>query len=60
MLAVPFVLQAKYEKHLRDKAIPNNLQVMYQKWLRYYLYFFQKYYSRLLSIYLRLSAKICG
>ena len=44
MLATPSALQSKYGQYLRNKAIPNNLQGMYQKWLRYYLDFCQKYH----------------
>ena len=44
MLATPSALQSKYGEYLRNKAIPNNLQGMYQKWLRYYLDFCQKYH----------------
>jgi len=45
MLATPSALQSKYEEHLRNMAIPNNLQGMYQKWPRYYLDFCQKYHA---------------
>ncbi len=37
MLATPSALQSKFEEYLRNKAIPNNSQGMYQKCLRYYL-----------------------
>ncbi len=44
MLAIPSALQSKFEEHLRNKAIPDNLHGMYQKWLRYYLDFCRKYH----------------
>ena len=44
MIAIPSALQSKFEEHLRDKAIPDNLHGMYQKWLRFYLDFCQKYH----------------
>jgi hypothetical protein len=40
----PSALQSRFEEHLRNKAIPNNLHGRYQKWLRYYLDFCQKYH----------------
>ena len=43
MLAIPSALQAQFEEYLRNRAIPNNLQGAYKKWLRYYLDFCQKY-----------------
>ena len=44
MLAIPSALQSKYEQHLRNKAIPNNLLGLYKKGLRYHLNFCQKYH----------------
>jgi hypothetical protein len=44
MIATPSALQSKFEEHLRNKAIPGKLHGMYQKWLRYYLDFCQKYH----------------
>nr|WP_170180156.1 site-specific integrase [Desulfoglaeba alkanexedens] len=44
MLAIPSALQLKFEGHLRNMAIPDNLHGMYQKWLRYYLDFCHKYH----------------
>ena len=43
MLAIPSALQALFEEHLRNKAIPNKLQGPYKKWLRYYRDFCKKY-----------------
>ena len=43
MLAVPSALQAQFEEYLRKKALPNQLQREYKKWLRYYLDFCGKY-----------------
>jgi hypothetical protein len=40
----PSALQSRLEEHLRNNAIPNNLHGLYQKWLRYYLDFCQKYH----------------
>jgi hypothetical protein len=37
MLAIFFALRSKFEEHSRNKAIPDTLHGMYQKWLRYYL-----------------------
>jgi site-specific recombinase XerD len=44
MIATPSALQSKFEEHLRNKAILDNLHGMYQKWLRHYLDFCQKYH----------------
>lgn len=44
MLPIPSALQSKFEELLRNKAIPNNLQGMYKKWLQYYLDFCSKYH----------------
>ncbi len=44
MLAIPSDLQAQFEEHLRQRAIPNGLHGLYKKWLRYYLDFCQKYH----------------
>ena len=44
MLAIPSAIQSKFEEHLRNKAIPNNVHGPYKKWLRYYLDFCQKYH----------------
>jgi len=44
MLAIPSALQLKFEGHLRNMAIPDNLHGMYQKWLRYYLDFCHNYH----------------
>ncbi len=43
MLAIPPALQSKYAEQLISRIIPVNLQESYQKWLRYYLDFCQKY-----------------
>ncbi len=45
MLAVPSALQSKFDERLRIRSIPDNLHGPYQKWLRYYLDFCQKYHS---------------
>ena len=44
MIETPPALQSKFEEHLQDKAIPDNLHGMYQKWLRFYLDFCKKYH----------------
>ena len=44
MLAIPSAIQSKFEEHLRNKAIPDNVHGLYKKWLRYYLDFCQKYH----------------
>jgi site-specific recombinase XerD len=44
MIKTPPALQSKFEEHLRDKAIPDNLHGMCQKWLRFYLDFCKKYH----------------
>ncbi len=43
MLPIPSLLQEIFEKYLQNRRIPNNLQVVYKKWLRYYLDFCGKY-----------------
>ena len=43
MLAIPSALQSKFDEQLQIRAIPNALHGPYQKWLRYYLDFCQKY-----------------
>jgi len=43
MLAIPSALQSIFDEQLQRRAIPNNLHGLYQKWLRYYLDFCQKY-----------------
>jgi len=43
MLAIPSALQSKFEEQLQLRAIPGILHGTYQKWLRYYLDFCQKY-----------------
>jgi hypothetical protein len=43
MLAIPSALRSKFDEQLRRRPIPNNLHAPYQKWLRYYLDFCQKY-----------------
>lgn len=40
---IPPSLRSQFESHLQKKGIPKNLQAVYQKWLRYYLDFCQKY-----------------
>ncbi len=44
MIATPPELQSKYQEQLRSKTIPDNLHGAYQKWLRFYLDFCQKYH----------------
>ena len=44
MIETPPALQSKFEELLQDKAIPDNLHRMYQKWLRFYLDFCKKYH----------------
>ena len=44
MLAIPSVLQSRFEEHLRNKTIPDHLQWPYKKWLRYYLDYCEKYH----------------
>jgi ligand-binding sensor protein len=44
MLAIPSALQSKFDERLRIRSIPVNLHGPYQKWLRYYLDFCQKYH----------------
>jgi hypothetical protein len=44
MLPTPSALQSKFEEYLRSKRVPDNVYGMYQKWLRYYLDFCQKYH----------------
>ena len=43
MQAIPSALQARFEDHLRSKAIPDPLLWSYRKWLRYYLDYCAKY-----------------
>ena len=43
MLNIPSSLQTQFEAYLQEKPIPKNNQDAYQKWLRYYLDFCQKY-----------------
>jgi len=43
MLAISSALQSKFEEQLQLRAIPGILHGTYQKWLRYYLDFCQKY-----------------
>jgi hypothetical protein len=43
MLAIPSALQSQFDASMRNKAVPNQLQGDYKKWLRYYLDFYQKY-----------------
>ena len=43
MLNIPSSLQTQFEAYLQEKPIPKNNQAAYQKWLRYYLDFCQKY-----------------
>ena len=44
MLVMPSGLQARFEEHLRNEAVPYNEHGSYKKWLRYYLDFCQKYH----------------
>ena len=44
MLAIPSVLQSRFEEHLRNKTIPDHLQWPYKKWLRYYLDYCEKHH----------------
>src|SRR3989304_1292643 len=44
VLAIPSVLQSRFEEHLRNKTIPDHLQWQYKKWLRYYLDYCVKYH----------------
>ena len=44
MLAILSLLQSRFEEHLRNKTIPDNLQWQYKKWLRYYLDYCVKYH----------------
>ncbi len=44
MLVIPAALQAQFEEHLRNRAVPNRLHGEYKKWLRYYLDFCVKYH----------------
>ncbi len=39
MPATPSALQSKFEEHLWNRAILDNLHGMYPKWLRFYLDF---------------------
>lgn len=43
MLVIPSVVQTKFTEYLRKKAIPQNMQGICMKWLRYYLDFCFKY-----------------
>ncbi|MFH2046203.1 MAG: integron integrase [Pseudomonadota bacterium] len=43
MLAIPSQILEQFEAILIKRKIPNNLQVAYKKWLRYYLDFCGKY-----------------
>ena len=45
MLSIPTALMSKFNEQLQIRAIPGALQGAYQKWLRYYLDFCQKYHS---------------
>ena len=44
MQAIPPALQARFEDHLRSRAIPAPLIGFYRKWLRYYLDYCDKYH----------------
>ena len=44
MQAIPSALQARFEGHLRSKAIQDPLLWSYRKWLRYYLDYCEKYH----------------
>ena len=43
MIVIPSVVQMRFQKYLREKAIPHNMYRIYMKWLRYYLDFCAKY-----------------
>ena len=43
MLAIPSALQLRFDEQLQIRSIPSSLHGPYQKWLRYYLDFCQKY-----------------
>ncbi len=44
MLSIPSALMSKFDEQLQIRAIPSALHGAYQKWLRYYLDFCQKYH----------------
>ena len=44
VLKIPSAIQTEFEACLRKKEVPQNLQVFYKKWLRYYLDFCRKYH----------------
>ena len=44
MLNIPSPLQAQFVEWLRNRAVANNAIASYQKWLRYYLDFCEKYH----------------
>jgi hypothetical protein len=41
MLAIPSALQSKFAEQRQIRLIPDSLHGPYQKWLRYYLDFYQ-------------------
>jgi len=43
MIIFPAALKAQFENFLQKKAIPENLQGVYKKWLHYYMDFCEKY-----------------
>jgi integron integrase len=44
MFTMPSSVQTQFQDYLRNRAIPNNIQAVYLKWLRYYVDFCQKYH----------------
>lgn len=44
MVSIPPALMLKFDEQLQIRAIPGTLHGAYQKWLRYYLDFCQKYH----------------
>ena len=44
MLKIPSVIEARFDVALAEKAVPQQLNFHYKKWLRYYLDFCHNYH----------------